>query len=143
MSPVQRLEHNLHPLVAFFVMPLFALANAGIPLQGDLWGAVTSPISIGIIAGLFIGKQIGITFFTWLAVRLRLGRLPFDMTWKMVYGLSCIAGIGFTMSLFISNLAFADADAALQSKIGILTGSLMSGIVGWIVLSSIKAPEEN
>lgn len=142
MSPVQRLEKNLHPLVAFFVMPLFALANAGIPLQGDLWGAVTSPISLGIIAGLFIGKQIGITLFTWLAVRLRFGRLPFDMNWKMVYGLSCIAGIGFTMSLFISNLAFENADAALQSKIGILTGSLLSGMVGWLVLSSIKAPEE-
>ena len=135
MSPVQRLEHALHPFVAFFVIPLFALANAGIPLKGDLLTSLGSNISLGIIFGLFFGKQVGIMLFTWIAVKLKLGSLPQDMNWRMLYGLACIAGIGFTMSLFIGNLAFSDDIALLQAKIGILAASILSGVVGWMVLS--------
>lgn len=133
-SPLQRLEHALHPFVAFLIMPLFAFANAGISLKGDLADAFTSSISLGIIAGLFLGKQIGITLFTWIAVKLKLGDLPDDVSWVQVYGLACMAGIGFTMSLFISHLAFSDAEAVMQSKIGIISGSILSGVLGWIIL---------
>ncbi|MCP4124789.1 MAG: Na+/H+ antiporter NhaA [Bacteroidetes bacterium] len=133
-SPVQRLEHLFHPFVAFVIMPLFALVNAGIPLKGDLIGALTGSVSLGIIAGLFIGKQIGITLFTWVAVKLKLGELPEDLNWKHIYGLACLAGVGFTMSLFISHLAFTDPVLIQQSKIGILAGSILSGIMGWLVL---------
>jgi NhaA family Na+:H+ antiporter len=134
MSPLQRLEHLLHPYVVFFVIPLFALANAGIPLKGELGAALTGNISLGIIAGLFLGKQIGITAFTWFAVKMKWGELPEDLNWKMIYALSCIAGIGFTMSLFIGNLAFSDPSHILQAKIGIIAGSILSGIMGWSIL---------
>jgi NhaA family Na+:H+ antiporter len=135
MSPVQRLEHTLHPFVAYIVMPVFALANAGIPLDLELLGSLTGNISMGIILGLILGKQIGITLFTWLAVKLNLGELPKDLNWPMIYGMACLAGIGFTMSLFISNLAFADPNAILQAKLSILTGSIIAGIMGFAVLS--------
>lgn len=134
-SPLQRLEHSLHPIVAFGIMPLFALANAGIVLDGNIIAALTSSVSLGIMLGLFLGKQLGITFFTWLAVKLKLGVLPDDVNWMQIWGLSCLAGIGFTMSLFISNLAYNDVHTVTNSKIGILAGSLLSGLVGWIVLS--------
>ncbi|MEZ5003285.1 MAG: Na+/H+ antiporter NhaA [Chitinophagales bacterium] len=134
-SPVQRLEHSLHPIVAFIIMPLFALANAGIVIDGNIVAALSSSVSLGIILGLFLGKQLGITFFTWLAVKLKLGVLPEDVNWMQIWGLSCLAGIGFTMSLFISNLAFTEATTITNSKIGILAGSLLSGITGWIILS--------
>ncbi|MEZ5009967.1 MAG: Na+/H+ antiporter NhaA [Chitinophagales bacterium] len=140
-SPVQRLEHSLHPIVAFGIMPLFALANAGIVLDGNIIAALTSSVSLGIMSGLFLGKQLGITCFTWLAVKLKLGVLPDDVNWLQIWGLSCLAGIGFTMSLFISNLAFDDVHTITNSKIGILAGSLLSGLVGWIVLS-IAAKKE-
>jgi len=134
-SPVQRLEHLLHPFVAFIIMPLFAFANAGIPLNGDLAGALTGSVSLGIIAGLFLGKQIGITLFTYIAVKLKLGSLPEDVNWTQIYGLACLAGVGFTMSLFISHLAFSDPELIQQSKIGIIAGSLISGIMGYLVLN--------
>ena len=135
MSPVQRLEHALHPFVAFFVMPLFALANAGVPLDGLSKLGSGSGVFIGIIAGLVLGKQIGIMFFTWLAVKLKLGVLPADLDWKLIYGLSCLAGVGFTMSFFIGNLAFEDPAVIIQSKLGILAGSLIAGVMGWGVLT--------
>lgn len=135
MSPVQRLEDRLHPFVAIIVMPIFALANAGVPLDTGIGAALLSNVSLGIIFGLVIGKQIGIMLFIWIAVKLKVGDLPEDLNWKMIYGLSCIAGVGFTMSLFIGNLAFKDPEVILQAKMGILAASIVAGVMGFAVLS--------
>ena len=135
LTPLQRFEHGLHPYVAFFIIPVFALANAGVTLAGlDILGALLSPISLGIIVGLFIGKQFGIFVFSFLAVKLKLASLPEGVNWKNLYGAGMLAGIGFTMSLFIAGLAFADPALLDLSKIGVLTGSLLSGIVGFVYL---------
>lgn len=135
LTPLQRFEHGLHPYVAFFIIPVFALANAGVTLAGlDILGALLSPISLGIIVGLFIGKQFGIFAFSFLAVKLKLASLPEGVNWKNLYGAGMLAGIGFTMSLFIAGLAFADPALLDLSKIGVLTGSLLSGIVGFVYL---------
>lgn len=137
LTPLQRFEHGLHPYVAFFIIPVFALANAGVTLAGlDILGALLSPISLGIIVGLFIGKQFGIFAFSYIAVKLKLASLPEGINWKNLYGAGMLAGIGFTMSLFIAGLAFVDPALLDLSKIGVLTGSLLSGIVGFIYLKS-------
>jgi len=141
LTPLQRFEHGLHPWVAFFIIPIFALANAGVTLAGlDIFDALFSPISLGIIIGLFIGKQFGIFAFSFLAVKMKLASLPDGVNWKNLYGAGILAGIGFTMSLFIAGLAFADPALLDLSKIGVLTGSLLSGIVGYIYLKS--SPEK-
>jgi NhaA family Na+:H+ antiporter len=141
LTPLQRFEHGLHPWVAFFIIPIFALANAGVTLAGlDIFKALFSPISLGIIVGLFIGKQLGIFAFSYFAVKLRLATLPEGVNWKNLYGAGILAGIGFTMSLFIAGLAFADPALLDLSKIGVLTGSLLSGIVGYTYLKA--APEK-
>ena len=129
------MEHAIHPWVAFLVLPVFAFANAGIPIPAvspaDL---LSHPLPLGIVLGLFIGKQVGITGFTWLAVRSGLGALPEGARWKTLWGGSLLAGIGFTMSIFIASLAFADYDTLGLAKIGIIVGSLLSAIVGILVL---------
>ena len=118
-------------------MPLFALANAGVTLKGmDLGAALASSVSIGIIAGLFIGKQLGIFAFAWLAVKIKLASLPEGVSWTKIYGAGILAGIGFTMSLFIAGLAFTDDSILNLAKIGILTASLIAGIVGYLVLKA-------
>ncbi|WP_420542048.1 Na+/H+ antiporter NhaA [Rubrobacter naiadicus] len=132
--PLQELEHALHPWVAFVIMPLFALANAGIPLGGNIAGALTSPVTLGIVLGLVAGKQIGITLFTWLAVKSGLSELPGGIGWRHVYGGAWLAGIGFTMSLFITELAFSNGGLVEPAKLGILLASLISGAVGWTIL---------
>lgn len=137
-SPLQRLEHALHPFVAFFIMPVFALANAGIKIEGDFLQSVISPVSLSVILGLFLGKQAGIMLFTWIGFKLKLGVLPPDLSWKHIYGMACLAGIGFTMSLFIANLAFKDFDHIQLAKIGTLAGSLLSSIFGVIILMKVK-----
>ena len=137
-SPLQRLEHVLHPFVAFFIMPIFALANAGIKIEGDFLHSVISPVSLSVMLGLFFGKQIGIMLFTWIGFKLKLGVLPPDLSWKHIYGMSCLAGIGFTMSLFIANLAFTDFNHIQLAKIGTLTGSLISSIFGVFILMKVK-----
>lgn len=137
LTPLQRFEHGLHPYVAFFIIPVFALANAGVTLAGlDILGALLSPVSLGIIVGLFIGKQFGIFAFSFLAVKLKLASLPEGVNWKNLYGAGMLAGIGFTMSLFIAGLAFVDPALLNLSKIGVLTGSLLSGIVGFAYLKT-------
>ncbi|HUF00297.1 MAG TPA: Na+/H+ antiporter NhaA [Anaerolineales bacterium] len=133
-TPLQRLEHDLHPWVAFAIMPIFALANAGVALGGDFLSSVTSPISLGVIFGLIIGKQIGITLFSWLVVKSKLADLPERVNWRHIYGVSWLAGIGFTMSLFISALAFGVSPALETAKSGILLASLIAGIVGFLLL---------
>jgi NhaA family Na+:H+ antiporter len=132
-----RLEHSLHPWVAFAIVPLFALANAGVVFNSaTLSMAIGSSVSWGIFLGLLLGNQIGINLFCWLAVRLRLAELPAGVGWLHIYGTSWLAAIGFTMSLFIAGLAFDSQDPALmaQAKIGILMVSLLSGVVGWLLL---------
>jgi NhaA family Na+:H+ antiporter len=133
--PLHELEHALHPWVVFAIMPLFALANAGVVLGGDFAAALLNPVSLGIVAGLVFGKQLGITLFAWLAVKMGLSELPRGISWRQVYGAGWLAGIGFTMSLFISDLAFDNGDLVDAAKLGILVASVISGVVGWTILS--------
>ncbi len=137
--PLQRLEHLLHSWVAFGIMPLFALANAGVVIGSDFGAHLFNPVSTGIILGLVIGKQVGITFAAWLAVRLDWGALPAGVTWPQMYAVGWLAGIGFTMSLFISQLAFGKGELLDVSKIGILTASIISGLVGYILVRKFTA----
>ena len=137
LTPLQRFEHQLHPWVAFVIIPVFALANAGVTVADlDILSALLSPVSLGIILGLFIGKQMGIFAFSFLAVKLKFATLPEGVNWKNLYGASILAGIGFTMSLFIASLAFTDPELMDLAKIGILSGSLLSGIAGFMFLKT-------
>ncbi|HEX2560769.1 Na+/H+ antiporter NhaA [Phenylobacterium sp.] len=134
-SPLHRLEHALHRPVGFVIVPIFGFANAGVSLAGLSGEALLSPITLGVALGLFLGKQIGVFLFTWLAVRLRLADRPEDATWGQVWGVSILCGIGFTMSLFIGLLAFANQPLfEAEVKIGVLAGSLLSAALGAIVL---------
>lgn len=137
-APLQRLEHNLHPWVSFFIMPVFALANAGVRMEGNIGGMLSDPVTLGIIFGLVIGKQLGITSFIWLAVKSRLAVLPRGITWLQIYGVGWLAGIGFTMSLFIAGLAFTSETAVIPAKFGILLASLICGCAGWLILRYSK-----
>lgn len=135
LTPLQRFEHNLHPFVSNFIMPVFALANAGVVLNGNLLSTFAQPVTLGIMAGLILGKQIGVFLASYLAVKLKWADLPTDMTWQHLYGLAWLAGIGFTMSLFIASLAFGDSEFLSDAKTGILFASLVSGTVGAVILS--------
>jgi len=138
-SPLRWLEHLLHPWIAFGVLPLFALANAGVPLWGVGLAALTSPVPLGITLGLFIGKQGGVLAACWLAVRLRIAVLPQGATWPMFHAVCVLTGIGFTMSLFIGNLAFGEGgfDYLAATRIGVLAGSLLSAVVGLLLFSAV------
>lgn len=141
-SPLQRIEHSLTPWVTFLVIPLFALANAGIDLGAIEWSqAFSSRATVGVVAGLVLGKFIGISAFSWIAVRLGWGRLPADVEWKHLLGAAWLGGIGFTMSLFIGQLAFQDPGLVEQAKLGILLASALSAAIGlgWLVWASSKA----
>ena len=138
--PLHELEHALHPWVVFAIMPLFALANAGVPLGEGIAEALTSPVALGIVAGLVVGKQLGITLFAWLAVKSGISELPRGISWRQVYGAGWLAGIGFTMSLFISDLAFPDSPLVDVAKLGILVASLIAGVVGWLILRGASSP---
>jgi NhaA family Na+:H+ antiporter len=132
ISPLQRLEDALHPWVAFVIMPLFALANAGVQIQAD---AIAHPVAWSVAMGLVLGKPVGIVLLSWLAVKGGIATLPAGVTWKSLTGAACLAGIGFTMSLFIANLAL-EGDALSAGKIGTLLGSLVSAILGMGLLVS-------
>jgi NhaA family Na+:H+ antiporter len=132
--PLHELEHALHPWVVFAIMPLFALANAGVSLGRGIVEALTNPVALGIVAGLVVGKQLGITLFSWLAVRLGVSELPEGIGWRHLYGVGWLAGIGFTMSLFITDLAFSNGALVDAAKVGILAASLVAGVVGWTIL---------
>ena len=136
LTPLQRFEHGLHPWVSFLIMPVFALANAGVTIGSGLTTAITHSVSIGIILGLFLGKQIGIFLFSYAAVKLKIASVPEGVSWKKIYAAAILAGIGFTMSLFIANLAFGNPELLDIAKVGILSGSLLSGIIGFIILKS-------
>lgn len=128
--PLHRLEHALHPWVTFLVMPVFALANAGITYDGKFVANLSNPTMLGIILGLVLGKPIGITLASWLAVRLRLAALPAGVNWKHIHGAGWLGGIGFTMSLFVAGLAFDDAVVLRVAKLGIFTASALAALVG-------------
>lgn len=132
--PLQRIEHDLQLWVAFGIIPLFALANAGVLLGGNLISAFENPVTIGVVLGLVIGKPLGITLFAWAAVKAGLARLPSGVSWTAIHGVSWLGGIGFTMSLFIGNLAFGQSVLLDDVKIGVLTASLLAGIVGFVLL---------
>lgn len=136
-TPLQTIEHALHPWVAFGIMPLFALANAGIVISADFFSSIANPVSIGVAAGLIIGKFSGILFFCWIMVKFRLSKLPEGANWKHIAGVALLAGIGFTMSLFISGLAFENPVFIDQAKYGILIASIFAGILGTIVLKNV------
>ena len=138
--PLQELEHALHPWVVFAIMPLFALANAGVVLGEGFASTLLNPVSLGIVAGLLLGKQLGIILFAWLAVKSGISEMPAGVTWLHIYGAGWLAGIGFTMSLFISDLAFAEGPLLDVAKLGILTASLIAGIAGWSIIRRTSAP---
>jgi NhaA family Na+:H+ antiporter len=133
-SPAQSLEHNLHPWSTYLVLPIFALANAGITLSGDAINNLTSPVSLGIILGLVVGKPVGITIMSWIAVRVGLAELPGGVNWQQFFGASCLAGIGFTMSLFITNSAFDEASLQAMAKLSILVASVVAAVLGTSIL---------
>lgn len=132
-SPLQQLEHALHPWVTFAILPLFALANAGVRLVDVRRAEVLDATSLGIVAGLVVGKPVGITLFSRLAVRLGWADLPPGVTWRQVGAVGCLAGIGFTMSLFVAHLAF-EPSALAQARLGILVASGIAGGLGWVLL---------
>lgn len=135
VSAAERIEHLLHPWTSYLVVPLFALANAGLILNiGGIADALTSRLTMGIVAGLVIGKLVGISGATWLAVRSGLGRLPEGVNWRHVMGASAVAGIGFTVSLFITALAFDDPGLVDEAKIGVLFASMLAGLIGVTIL---------
>jgi len=137
-SPLEKLEHLLNGPVNYFIMPIFALANTNITFQKEMLGGLVSPLGLGIVTGLFAGKTIGVTLFSWLAVRLKLGSLPSRASWKHIIGLGMLAGIGFTMSIFISLLSFSNEMDITEAKFAVLCASVISGLIGFIFLKSMK-----
>lgn len=142
VAPLSRWEHVLAPWVSFFVVPLFALANAGVRIEGSIVDRLTSNVAIGVAVGLVVGKTIGITSFSWLAVRLGLGRLPAFTTWRQMIGVAATAGIGFTVALFITALAYTDPTYADDAKVGIFAGSIVAGVVGTLILRRVREDEK-
>ncbi|MBI5186574.1 MAG: Na+/H+ antiporter NhaA [Nitrospinae bacterium] len=142
-SPSYRLQHFLHKPVSFLVMPLFALANTGVVLTDGWIKALASPNSLGILAGLFLGKPLGIAGFTFLAVKSGLSRLPNGVCWPHIAGAGFLGGIGFTMSIFITLLAFDDTGLIQNSKIAVLTGSLSKGVAGFLILRAQKSEADS
>ena len=138
---LHRVEHALHPWVAFLVLPIFAFANAGVGLAGVSVSDLAEPLTLGIIAGLFVGKQLGVFAATWFATRSGVARLPEDIQWTHVYGVACLTGVGFTMSLFIGSLAFDSQDIMNSVRLGVITGSILSGILGFAVLRFGTKPQ--
>ena len=136
ISPLKSMEHDLHSIVAFFVLPVFAFANAGISLKGVGVEHILHSVPIGIALGLFCGKQIGIFGLCWLAVKLKIAELPENMNWSNLYGTTALCGVGFTMSLFIGSLAFEETGVNLlfDERLGIILGSLFSGLLGYTII---------
>jgi NhaA family Na+:H+ antiporter len=133
-SPLHALEHALSPYVLYLIVPVFAFANAGVVLEGVRLSDLFAPLPLGIAAGLVLGKQLGVFGVTWIMVRLRLAQLPQGVGWLHIYGLACLAGIGFTMSLFIGSLSFADPALMNAVRLGVLSGSAISALLGFGML---------
>lgn len=143
VQPLRDLEKNLHGPVAFMVLPLFAFANAGLDLSGLALQDLLAPVPLGILLGLFIGKQLGVMLFTWLAVKSGWGRLADDMSWSQLYGVAVLCGIGFTMSLFIGSLAFEQTieNQTMNDRLGVLAGTLLSALLGYLWLRYVAKPK--
>ncbi len=135
LTPLQRLEHGMHPLVLYIIMPIFALSNAGVELSKNSLTMLSSPVSIGIISGLLLGKVLGVVGTVWLILKLKWASLPDGMTKTMVLGLGFLAAIGFTMSLFISSLAFSNDTYIIQAKLGVLFASIIASILGFLIIN--------
>ena len=134
-SLLVKLEHAISPYVAFLIMPIFAFANAGVSLEGLTFNTLLNPVPLGILLGLFFGKQIGVLLFSYISIKFKLAEMPNNSNWLSIYGVSILTGIGFTMSLFVGNLAFADNLQYIDGvKIGVLTGSLLSTVFGYFLL---------
>jgi NhaA family Na+:H+ antiporter len=132
---LHRLEEGLHSWVAFIILPLFALANAGFSLQGLSLHDLTKDVVLGITLGLFLGKQLGVFIFSWALIKLKFARLPDLCSWRQLYGIALLCGIGFTMSLFLGTLSFPnEADYLAQVRLGVFMGSFLSGLLGFIIL---------
>ncbi|MBQ0771284.1 MAG: Na+/H+ antiporter NhaA [Sphingomonadales bacterium] len=142
-SPLKHLEHILHPWTAFLVLPIFAFANAGVALAGLRISDLLAPLALGIAAGLVIGKQLGVFGFMFLATKVGLVQRPAGVSWLQLYGLACLTGIGFTMSLFIGNLAFVDPEQIETVKLGVISGSVISGVLGYCLLRFASAPDSS
>lgn len=140
-TPLQRLEHGLHPWVTAVVLPTFALANAGVTIEGGTT-TLLSPVSLGISAGLLIGKPVGVMLASWLVLRAGLATMPAGLTWQHLIGTGFLAGIGFTMSLFIEGLAFGKTPLDAPAKIGILAASALAGTIGWLLLNRIRTEQK-
>ncbi len=138
-SPLEKLEHFLVKPVNFLIMPIFALANTNITFQKEMLSGLISPLGFGIVLGLFFGKTIGVTLLSWIAVKTKLANLPSRANWKHVIGVGMLAGIGFTMSIFISMLSFSNIDYILEAKFAILIASIISGVFGFVYLKSLKS----
>ncbi len=135
LSVAERLAHHLHPWASFVIIPLFALANAGVELDSEAVGrAAGSRVAIGIVVGLVVGKLVGISAFSWLAVRLGVGALPGGVSWRQLMGISAVAGIGFTVSLFVTDLAFEQEELQASAKIGVLGASSLAAVSGAVLL---------
>ncbi|MCP3942075.1 MAG: Na+/H+ antiporter NhaA [Desulfobacteraceae bacterium] len=141
-TPLQRLEHILHPISAYFIIPVFALFNAGVRIEGNILTMLLHPVSLGIIGGLVLGKFIGISIFSHLIIKLKFAVLPEGIRFRDIYGAALLAGIGFTMSIFISELAFSDPQLIQIAKVGIFAASLLSAFFGVLILSSGKKMEK-
>lgn len=133
-SPVKDLEHALHPWVAFMILPMFAFANAGVPFEGMGWHSFLAPTTLGIILGLVVGKQLGIFSMLWVSIKSGLCPMPSGTTWLQLYAVSALCGIGFTMSLFIGSLAFEDLEHQASIRLGVLSASIISAIIGYVIL---------
>ncbi|MBN9294017.1 MAG: Na+/H+ antiporter NhaA [Flavobacteriia bacterium] len=140
--PLQRLEHAMHPMVTFIIIPIFALANAGVSLNIDMEHLFSTNVAIGVALGLLIGKVVGVVGFTWLLVKLKVAPFPEGMNLRNLFGLGLLASIGFTMSLFVTSLAFSHEEYQTQAKIGIFAASLVGGIAGYIVLNKSSKPKK-
>jgi NhaA family Na+:H+ antiporter len=137
-TPLQRLLHTLHPWVVFLVLPFFALSNTGVPLHGISFSeAATHTVSMGIVFGLVFGKPIGVTLFSFLAVKFQVATLPENVRWSHILGAAMLGGIGFTMSLLISNLSFSSPQILNITKLAVLSGSILSAIAGMIFLGAV------
>lgn len=142
-SPLRRVERVVYPWVVLVIVPLFAFFNSGTLIDAGAFNQLGTPVSLGIILGLFLGKQIGIVTAVWAGARLGAAQLPQGVTWLQIYGVSIVAGIGFTMSLFVTTLAFTDPNIVASAKLAILVASLLSGITGLFILRTATTPSKN
>jgi NhaA family Na+:H+ antiporter len=141
-APLQRMEHSILPISTFIILPLFALANAGVRFQGyDIWELLFEPVTLGVLLGLVIGKPLGITAFTWIAVKTKLADLPAGVSWRHVVGAGLLGGIGFTMALFVSGLALRVGILQAEAKLAVLMTSVLAGVIGYVVLRGAEPGE--